>query len=175
MKIVCRNPSLRRAAGPGFILLGLITLMLLPASARGQFCGGPGVSHFPPPGTAAVSRLNPAPQDRRLAGPGRETPVEDTGEPCTRQAPPKDLRPAADNLRDSARELASRPAPEGYQNLAVKPASSGWLPSRCPLPPASVFSLQTNFRKYLETWPTPGATATGDWPEYIPEDEDNLN
>jgi hypothetical protein len=47
-----------------------------------------------------------------------------------------------------------------------------WGPasSPCPLPPASVFSLQTNLRKYLETWPTPGSTATEAWPEYIPED-----
>ena len=62
-----------------------------------------------------------------------------------------------------------------YQSLPIKPATSGWLLSQCPLPPASIFFLQTNFRKYLETWPTPGSTATGDWPEYIPEDEDNLD
>jgi hypothetical protein len=42
--------------------------------------------------------------------------------------------------------------------------------SQCPLPPASVFSWQTNLRKYLEAWPTPGSTTTEDWPEYIPED-----
>ena len=47
---------------------------------------------------------------------------------------------------------------------------SGWPPSCCPLPPASVFSLQTNLRKYLETWPTPGSTTTEAWPEYVPED-----
>jgi len=39
-----------------------------------------------------------------------------------------------------------------------------------PLPPASVFYLQTNLRKYLETWPTPGSTTTEAWPEYVPED-----
>jgi hypothetical protein len=50
-----------------------------------------------------------------------------------------------------------------------RPASS-----QCPLPPASVFSLQTNLRKYLETWPTPGSTATEDWPEYIPEEGEDL-
>jgi hypothetical protein len=49
------------------------------------------------------------------------------------------------------------------------PASSG-----CPLPPASAFSWQTNLRKYLETWPTPGSTATEAWPEYIPEDGEDL-
>ena len=47
---------------------------------------------------------------------------------------------------------------------------SGWPSSWCPLPPASVFSLQTNLRKYLETWPTPGSTTTKAWPEYVPED-----
>ena len=47
---------------------------------------------------------------------------------------------------------------------------SDWPPSRRPLPPASVFSLQTNLRKYLETWPTPGSTTTEAWPEYVPED-----
>ena len=38
------------------------------------------------------------------------------------------------------------------------------------MPPAagSVFSLQTNLRKYLETWPTPGSTSTEAWPEYVP-------
>jgi hypothetical protein len=125
-------------------------------------------------GASAVSRLNLTPPDFRLPAPGRENPGEGPGNPCAREAPPKDLRQAADNLRNSARQLASRPLPGGDQNLPVKPASSGWLPSQCPLPPASVFFLQTNFRKYLETWPTPGSTATGDWPEYIPEDEDNL-
>ena len=47
---------------------------------------------------------------------------------------------------------------------------SGWPPYWCPLPPASVFSLQANLRKYLETWPTPGSTTTEAWPEYVPED-----
>jgi hypothetical protein len=175
MRIMCREQSVWRAAGPSFILLGLITLLLLPAAVRGQSGGGPGVPQFPPPGTSEVSPLNPGLPDRRLPAPGRETPWDDPGRLCPRQAPPKDLRPAADNLRNSARQLASRPAPGVHQNLPVKPASSGWLPSQCPLPPASVFFLQTNFRKYLETWPTPGSTATGDWPEYIPEDEDNLD
>jgi hypothetical protein len=48
----------------------------------------------------------------------------------------------------------------------------GWGPSspRCPLPPASAFSLQTNLHTYLETWPTPGSTATEDWPEYVAEE-----
>jgi hypothetical protein len=59
------------------------------------------------------------------------------------------------------------------KDLGKTPASvkkSSRLSSGCPLPPASAFSLQTNLRKYLETWPTPGSTTTGDWPEYVPED-----
>ena len=52
---------------------------------------------------------------------------------------------------------------------------SGWPSSGCPLPPASVFSLQTNLRKYLETWPTPGSTTTEAWPEYVPEDGEDVD
>ena len=175
MRIMCREQSVWRAAGPSFILLGLITLLLLPATARGQSGWGPGVPQASPPEASEVSRQNLAPPDRRLPAPGRENPGEDPGKPSARQAPPKDLRQAADNLRNSGRQLASRPASGFQQNLPIEPATSGWLSSQCPLPPASVFSLQTNFRKYLETWPTPGSTATEDWPEYIPEDEDNLD
>ena len=120
MRIMCQEQSVWRPAGLSFILLGLITLLLFPATARGQSGWGPGV---------------PQP----------------------------------------SRQLASRPASGFQQNLPIEPATSGWLSSRCPLPPASVFSLQTNFRKYLETWPTPGSTATEDLPEYIPEDEDHLD
>ena len=47
---------------------------------------------------------------------------------------------------------------------------SGRPPSWRPLPPASVFSWQTNLCKYLESWPTPGSTTTEAWPEYVPED-----
>jgi hypothetical protein len=65
--------------------------------------------------------------------------------------------------------------PPGLEGNLRKP-SLRWGPasSQCPLPPASVFSLPTNLRKYLETWPTPGSTATEDWPEYIPEDGEDL-
>ena len=160
MKIEPQEPSLRRAAGPGFILLGLITLLLLPVTARGQSGGDSRVSQLSPPGASEVRRLNPG---------------EDPGKPGPRQSPPKDLKQAADNLRKSGRQLASLTASGVHQNLPVKPAAPGWLSPQCPLPPGSVFILPTNFRKYLETWPTPGSTATGDWPEYIPEDEDNLD
>ena len=107
MRIISREPSVPRAAGPCCILLGFIILLLLPATARGQSGWGPGGSPPSPPGVSGASRLNPAPPD--------------------------------------------------------------------PLPPASVFNLQTNFRKYLETWPTIGSTATEAWPEYFPEDEDDLD
>jgi len=68
------------------------------------------------------------------------------------------------NLRSAAR---------GRENPGEdlgKPSARQDLPWHCPLPPASVFSLQTNLRKYLETWPTPGSTTTEAWPEYVPED-----
>jgi hypothetical protein len=103
MPIMRRKPSLAAAAGPCCILLGLITLLLFPATARSQSGWGPGLPPPSPPVASGKSRLNPSP-----------------------------------------------PAP---------------------LLPASVFGLQTNLRKYLETWPTPGSTATEAWPEYIPEDE----
>jgi hypothetical protein len=93
------------ATGPRFILLGLITLLLLPATARGQ-----------------------------------------SGWPA------EDLRKTPDGV-----------------------IKSGRLPWRCPLPPASAFSLQANLRQYLETWPTPGSTATEAWPEYVAEDGENLD
>ena len=160
MKIERQEPSLRRAAGPGFILLGLITLLLLPVTARGQSGGDARVSQLSPPGASEVRRLNPG---------------EDPGQPGPRQSPPKDLKQAADNLRKSGRQLASLTASGVHHNLPVKPAASRWLSPQGPLPSASVFILPTNFRKYLETWPTPGSTATGDWPEYIPEDKDNLD
>jgi hypothetical protein len=64
------------------------------------------------------------------------------------------------------------PGPEkklGKQGLGWGPAGS-----QCPLPPASAFPWQTNLRKYLETWPTPGSTSTEAWPEYVPEDGEDL-
>ena len=169
MRIMCQEQSVWRAAGPGFILLGLITLLLLPATARGQSGWGPEVPSLASGGIWEAGRISRHRTSgcRRRPGKPRET--------RARQSPPKDLRQAANNLRNSGRQLASRPASGFHQNLPIEPATSGWISSRCPLPPASVFSLQTNFRKYLETWPTPGSTATEDWPEYIPEDEDNLN
>jgi hypothetical protein len=44
-----------------------------------------------------------------------------------------------------------------------------------PLPPASAFTLQTNLRQYLETWPTPGTKVTDDCPEYVGESDSELH
>ena len=65
--------------------------------------------------------------------------------------------------------------PEDLGQTPDRVRKSGPGPSQCPLPPVSAFSLQTNLLKYLDTWPTPGATTTGDWPEYVPEDGKGLD
>jgi len=59
---------------------------------------------------------------------------------------------------------------EDLGKTAAGVGKSGRPPYWRPLPPTSAFSLQTNLRKYLETWPTPGSTTTEAWPEYVPED-----
>jgi len=41
--------------------------------------------------------------------------------------------------------------------------------------PASAFPLQTNHRKYLEAWPTPGTTTAEDWPKYVGESDQELD
>ena len=174
MRTVCSEKPAWRAAGPRLILLGLVTLLLLPAPARGQSGWPPGVTQTSHPLASEVSRANLSPPETRSAAPGRGNPGEDLGKPSARKGLPEDLGKTVDYVGKSGRHLAhprvaSRPAPGFYPNLAVEPAGSGWLPSQCPLPPASVFSLQTNLRKYLETWPTPGSTVTEAWPEYFPE------
>ncbi|MGO8761057.1 MAG: hypothetical protein ACLP2P_05410 [Desulfobaccales bacterium] len=65
--------------------------------------------------------------------------------------------------------------PEDLSKTPDGVTTSAWRPSRCPLPPVSAFTLQTDLRKYLETWPTPGATATEAWPEYLPEDGEGVD
>jgi hypothetical protein len=52
--------------------------------------------------------------------------------------------------------------PRFHTDLVGKPFASRWWQTnfRSPLPPASAFALQTNLRKYLDTWPTPGATVS---------------
>lgn len=104
MQTVCRSQPAWPAPGRRLVLLGLLTLLLLPAPARSQSTW-----------------------------------------------PPEDLRKA----------------PAGVM-------ASGRRSSSCPLPPVSAFTLQTNLRKYLEAWPTLGSTATEDWPEYFPEDGEDL-
>jgi hypothetical protein len=180
MRRVCREKPAWRAAGPRFILLGLITLLLLPAPARGQSEWPPGVTQTSHPGEPEVSRVNLSPPDLRSAAPGRQNPGEDPGKPSARKGLPEDLGKMAGYVGKSGRHRAHPPVARGpasgfHQDLAAEPAGSGWLPSQCPLPPASVFSLQTQFRKYLETWPTPGSTTTEDWPEYIPEDGEDVD
>lgn len=153
MRIVCSEKPAWLAAGPWFMLLGLIALLLLPALARGQSAWPSGVPPTSLPGESEVRRGHLSPPGLRSAAPGPENPG-----------------------RHPARSpVASRPASGFHQNLAVLPASSGWVPGQCPLPPASVFSLQTNLRQYLETWPTPGFTTTEAWPEYVPEDGEDVD
>jgi hypothetical protein len=50
--------------------------------------------------------------------------------------------------------------------LLGQPSTSRWWQTnlRSSLPPASVFTMRTNLRKYLDTWPTSGATVTPDEP-----------
>jgi hypothetical protein len=90
------------------------------------------------------------------------------------------LRSAALEREPPGRYLASPPvtslpASGIHQNVAIRPAILGRLPRRCPLPPASAFHLQTNLRKYLDNWPTPGSTTTDAWPEYIPADGEEVD
>jgi len=153
MQTAYREKSAWPAAGLWFMLLGLIALLLLPALGRGQSAwpsGGPPTSL---PGEAMVRPGNLSPPGLRSAALDRENPG-----------------------RHLARtQVAGLPASGMHRNATVRPASLGRLPWRCPLPPASAFHLQTNLRKYLETWPTPGSTTTESWPEYVPEDGEDLD
>ncbi|MDP2044646.1 MAG: hypothetical protein Q8L00_00375 [Deltaproteobacteria bacterium] len=132
--------------------LGLIALLLLLAPAPGHSTR---LSAGPPTSLAGESQVRPenlSPLATRSAALNRE------------------------NFDHPARpQVASLPASEIHQNVIVRPASLGRLPWRCPLPPASAFHLQTNLRKYLETWPTPGSTTTEAWPEYVPEEGEDLD
>jgi hypothetical protein len=137
------------AASLRFTFLAVIILLLFAAAAPGQ-------SGWPPPFKIplipATSHQKAAPSPRTV------------------------LR-----LSESPRHLALTPVagqavPQLPQDLWDQPAVSGQGPAhQCPLPPASAFSLQTNLRKYLETWPTPGATGRDDWPEYAGESEEDLD
>ena len=141
------------AAGLRITFLTIIVLLLLPALAPGQSAWPSGVAPTSLPGASEVKAEN-------LTPPGLHT--------------------AALNRDDPGRHLVcpavARPPDSGiYQNVTVRPAILGRLPQRCPLPPASAFHLQTNLRKYLETWPTPGSTTTEAWPEYVPEDGEEVD
>jgi hypothetical protein len=151
MKTLYREKPAWLVAGLRVTCLGLIALLLLPALAPGQSARPSGGS---PTSLQSASPVRPG----NLSPPG--------------------LRSAAldrENFDHPARpQVASLPVSEIHQDVIVRPASLGRLPWRCPLPPASAFHLQTNLRKYLETWPTPGSTTTEAWPEYVPEDGEEV-
>jgi hypothetical protein len=117
-----------------FIPLGVITLLLLTAPARGQSAWPPPDAQTSLPGEAEARQGN-------CFSPDLRTPVRGPGFPQPRLGKPS------------------------------SPAAPGWVPALSPLPPASAFSLQTNLRQYLETWPTPGTTGSDDWPEANPDPE----
>jgi hypothetical protein len=147
----------RRGASRRLILLGLLAPLLLSAAAAGQ-------SAWPPP---IPKFFLPASSDPEAAA---------------RQAHPQNLAKLNLDLQKSARPLAPAPVaaqpPSGLrQHFRPEPAALGWPPANpnSPGPPASAFVLQSNLRKYLDTWPTPGATATDDWPEYVGESDQELD
>jgi hypothetical protein len=61
-------------------------------------------------------------------------------------------------------------SPGLHRALQGELAASHWWQTglRDPLPPASVFAMQANLCKYLDTWPTPGLTVS---PEQPPSEE----
>jgi len=148
-----REKSAWLAAGLRVTCLGLIALLLLPALAPGQSAWPSGVSPSSLPGESEVGRGNLSPANLRSAAAGRETPARPLARP----------------------PVASLPACGSRQNSAVEPAAWGRLPWPCPLPPASAFHLQTNLRRYLETWPTPGTTVGEAWPEYVAETGEDVD
>jgi hypothetical protein len=150
----------RLAAGRRLILLGLLAPLLFTAAAAGQSAWPPPIPKFFLPASSepeAAPAHQDLPQDLAKLHPdlqlpaGAPAPAPDTGQPAS--GFPKKFRPEP-------------PAPE-------------WPPTdpNSPWPPASAsaFALQTNLRKYLDTWPTPGATATEDWPEYVGESDQELD
>jgi len=140
-------------AGLRVTCLGLIALLLLPALAPGQSAWPSGVGPTSLPGESEVRPGNLSLPGIRSAAPGQENPAR----------------------HPALTQVTSRPASGFHQNLAVLPAASICRPSQCSLPPASAFPLQTNLRLYLETWPTPGSTAAEAWPEYVPEDGEDVD
>ena len=152
MKKLYREKPAWLAAGLRIIFLVIIVLLLLPALASVQSAWPSGGSPTSLTGESEVRPGNLSPPGLRSAALNRE------------------------NFDHPARpQVASRPASGFHQDVTVRPAALGRLPRRCPLPPASAFHLQTNLRQYLETWPTPGSTTSEAWPEYVPEDGEDVD
>ncbi len=138
-----------RATGFQFILPGLIAPLLFTAAAFGQ-CG------WPAPVKRALVPIRfaqkAAPASRRYQPPGPKA-RDDSGETSIQEARGADSCLNSANLKPSHRYPAN---------------------PNSPLPPASAFGLQTNLRRYLETWPTP-TTFTDDCPEYVGDSDDDLH
>jgi hypothetical protein len=141
------------AAGLRIIFLVIMILLLLPALAPVQSAWP---SAGPPTSLAGASEVRPD----NLTPPGLRSGA------LERETPGRYL---------AGSTVVSLTAPGIDQDVTVRPAILGRLPQRCPLPPASAFPLQTNLRKYLETWPTPGSTVSEAWPEYVPEDGEDVD
>jgi hypothetical protein len=152
MTTLYREKSARLAAGLRVTCLGLIALLLLAAPAPGQSARPSGGLPISLPGASPIRPGNLSPPGLRSGALNRESPGH-LGNP----------------------QVASLPDSGICQDVTVRPASLGRLPWRCPLPPASAFHLQTHLRKYLETWPTPGSTTSEAWPEYVPEDGEDVD
>jgi hypothetical protein len=153
MKSAYREKSAWLAAGLRITFLGLITLLLLPALSPGHSAWPAGAPPTLPQGASQVRPGDFSPPGFRSVAAGQDN---------------FGRHPARD-------QVVRRPASHFHQNLAVLPAASIWRPSLSPLPPASAFPLQTNLRMYLETWPTPGSTTAEAWPEYVPEDGEDVD
>jgi hypothetical protein len=158
LKPVPEVAKTRLAASRRLIILGLLAPLLLTAAAAGQ-------SAWPPP---IPKFFLPAPSGPEAAHP--------------RQAHPQYLAKPQLDLQQftgppASAPVAGQPASGLHQQFRPEPAASGWPPANpnSPWPPASAFALQTNLRKYLDTWSTPGATATDDWPEYVGESDQELD
>jgi hypothetical protein len=153
MKTLYREKPAWLATGLRIAYLGLFVLLLLYFLASVQSAWPSGGSPTSLPGASEVRPGNLSPPGLRSAALDREDPGRHLARPL----------------------LASLSATGIYQDVTVRPAILGRLPWRCPLPPASAFHLQTNLRKYLETWPTTGSTTTEAWPEYVPEDGEDVD
>jgi hypothetical protein len=153
MKTLYREKPAWLAASLRIIFLVIIVLLLLPALAPGTSAWPSGVGPTSLPGPSEVKSENLTPPGLRSAALDRENPGRQLACP----------------------QVASLPDSGIHQDVTVRPAILGRLPRRCPLPPASAFHLQTNLRRYLETWPTPGSTVTEAWPEYVPEDGEEVD